>query len=111
MLTGWGEGAWRNESGKTKESMQSTRRRVSMIAAVARNNVIGKAGKLPWSIPQDFRYFLQKTTNQIAVMGTNCFLEADHPASLIIVLTHGSELQPYKEVLKPPQIITEFAWI
>ena len=69
-----------------------------MIAAVARNNVIGKAGKLPWSIPQDFRYFLQKTTNQIAVMGTNCFLEADHPASLIIVLTHGSELQPYKEV-------------
>ena len=28
---------------------------VRMIAAMARNGVMGKDGKLPWSIPEDFQ--------------------------------------------------------
>lgn len=44
-----------------------------LIVACARNRVIGRAGKLPWSIPEDFAYFLRETAGQICVQGRICF--------------------------------------
>ncbi len=40
-----------------------------MIAAVARNNVIGKANDLPWRLPDDMKYFMQTTKGHHVIMG------------------------------------------
>src|SRR5260221_13784568 len=42
---------------------------ISMIAAVARNNVIGKANDLPWRLPDDMKYFMQTTKSHHVIMG------------------------------------------
>ena len=42
---------------------------VSLIAAVARNGVIGRNGALPWSLPDDLRRFRELTTGHHILMG------------------------------------------
>lgn len=46
---------------------------ISMIAAYARGQVIGKAGDLPWRLPNDSRYFQRITTGHTVVMGRKTF--------------------------------------
>ena len=43
--------------------------KVSLVAAVARNGVIGRAGGLPWQIPEDLARFRELTTGHAVVMG------------------------------------------
>ena len=43
--------------------------RVSIIAAVSSNGVIGVNGTLPWHIPHDLRWFRMHTMNGICIMG------------------------------------------
>ena len=40
-----------------------------LIAAVARNGVIGKGNDLPWRYPEDLKYFKQKTLGHAVIMG------------------------------------------
>jgi dihydrofolate reductase len=42
---------------------------ISMIAAVAENNVIGKNNDLPWHLPDDMKYFMQTTKGHFVIMG------------------------------------------
>ncbi len=77
-------------------------RRVSLIAAVAENGVIGRKGGLPWRIPEDFRFYLDKVRDQIIILGRHCFYEADHPAALTIALSRNPQWQP--SPLKVPSI-------
>ncbi len=44
-----------------------------LIVACAENRVIGREGKLPWRIPEDWKFFQDKTAGQICVMGRVCF--------------------------------------
>ncbi len=44
-------------------------RKISMIAALANNNVIGNKGTLPWHLKNDFAWFVKNTKNKIVVMG------------------------------------------
>ena len=44
-----------------------------IIAAVARNRVIGKDGKVPWDIPEDMERFKQLTTGHTVLMGRKSF--------------------------------------
>ncbi|WIY51711.1 dihydrofolate reductase [Devosia sp. YIM 151766] len=46
---------------------------VSLIAAVARNNVIGADRTIPWRIPSDFAWFKQMTMGKPMVMGRKQF--------------------------------------
>jgi dihydrofolate reductase len=46
---------------------------VSLIAAVARNNVIGSKQAIPWRIPSDFAWFKQTTMGKPMVMGRKQF--------------------------------------
>jgi len=39
------------------------------IAAMAENRVIGQGNQIPWHLPEDFRWFKQKTMGQVLVMG------------------------------------------
>ena len=45
------------------------RRPLALIAAVARNGVIGRDGALPWRLPEDLRRFRALTTGHSIVMG------------------------------------------
>jgi len=40
-----------------------------IIVATDKNGVIGINGTLPWKIPEDFQYFLDKTAGQICIAG------------------------------------------
>lgn len=46
---------------------------ISIISAVANNNVIGNKNKLPWHLPADFKWFKEKTLNKIIIVGLNTF--------------------------------------
>ena len=43
--------------------------KVTLVAAVARGGVIGRAGGLPWRIPEDMRRFRELTLGHPVVMG------------------------------------------
>lgn len=47
--------------------------RISLIAAVARNGVIGRDGALPWHIPDDLRRFKALTMGHAMIMGRRTF--------------------------------------
>lgn len=42
---------------------------VSIIAAASRNNVIGKNGTLPWTLPAELQYFRSVTAGKPVIMG------------------------------------------
>ena len=42
---------------------------LSHIAALSINGVIGSKGKLPWHLPEDLKFFKEKTWNKILIMG------------------------------------------
>jgi len=47
--------------------------RVTMIAAVGRNGVIGDGASMPWHLPDDLRYFKRRTMGHPMVMGRRTF--------------------------------------
>lgn len=44
-----------------------------MIAAMAKNRVIGKENGLPWDIPEDMKYFMTTTQGKLVIMGRKTF--------------------------------------
>jgi dihydrofolate reductase len=44
-------------------------RRLNLIVSCAENRVIGRDGKLPWSIPEDWIFFQKQTAGGIVVIG------------------------------------------
>ena len=49
------------------------------IAAMSLNRVIGVDGKIPWHLPEDFKWFKQLTTGGIVLMGRKTFLSLPKP--------------------------------
>ncbi len=46
---------------------------VSIIVAVAQNDVIGKENQLPWHLPADMKYFRKTTSGHCIIMGRKTF--------------------------------------
>lgn len=46
---------------------------ISIIAAVAKNNIIGGDNKLLWYIPEDLKHFKDLTSNHTIIMGRKTF--------------------------------------
>lgn len=69
---------------------------LSAIAAMAANRVIGKNGDLPWRIPEDFKFFKDKTMGRIMIMGRKTFesLDGPLPGRLHVVVTRQKEYRP-----------------
>jgi dihydrofolate reductase len=42
---------------------------IALIVAVAENGVIGRDGKLPWRIPEDMKWFRERTQGRPLIMG------------------------------------------
>src|SRR5258708_6582873 len=43
--------------------------KISLIAALTKNRVIGKKNVLPWSLPDDMKYFMHTTKGHTVIMG------------------------------------------
>lgn len=52
---------------------------VILIAAVARNGVIGDHGTIPWHVPADFAHFKETTTGHLLVMGRATYESIGRP--------------------------------
>jgi len=77
-------------------------RDVIIIAAVAKNNVIGKDNKIPWYIKEDFLRFKKLTTGHPIIMGKNTFLSLPKrplPNRINIVLTFKDDSFSYEDVI------------
>jgi dihydrofolate reductase len=53
--------------------------RVSLIAAMARNRVIGRDNRLPWRLPPDLRRFKQLTMGHTLLVGRKTFESIGRP--------------------------------
>lgn len=68
---------------------------LTLIVACAENRVIGRGGRLPWRIPEDFRFFESATAGKICVQGRVCFqswTRATMDGRQPIVLTRDASL-------------------
>ncbi len=52
---------------------------VALVAAVARNGVIGRQNRMPWHLPADLAYFRQLTWGHTVVMGRLTFASLGRP--------------------------------
>ncbi|MCB0487625.1 MAG: dihydrofolate reductase [Cyclobacteriaceae bacterium] len=43
--------------------------KISLIAALSQNRVIGKNNDLPWRLPDDMKYFMETTSGHHVIMG------------------------------------------
>ena len=68
---------------------------VSLVVAVARNNGIGKDGKLPWHLPNDMKHFKNVTWAMPVIMGRKTFESLSKPLAgrKNIVLSRQSGLK------------------
>lgn len=64
--------------------------RVSLIAAVAENGVIGRDNGLPWRLPSDLKHFRRLTTGHAVISGRRNYESIGRPLPerLNIVVTH-----------------------
>ena len=62
------------------------------IAAMSLNRVIGAGNRIPWHLPEDFKWFKQMTTGQVIVMGRKTFESIGRPLPnrTTIVLTRSA---------------------
>ena len=49
------------------------------IAAMSLNRVIGAGNRIPWHLPEDFKWFKRMTTGQVIVMGRKTFESIGKP--------------------------------
>lgn len=61
------------------------------IAAMSENRAIGREGKIPWYIPEDFRHFKETTLGSPIIMGRKTYESIGRPlpGRENIVLTRG----------------------
>ncbi|WP_432797847.1 dihydrofolate reductase [Poriferisphaera sp. WC338] len=48
-------------------------KKLSLIAAMSENRVIGREGDLPWHLPDDMRWFVKQTKGHAVIMGRGNF--------------------------------------
>ena len=75
--------------------------KISLIAAFSEGRVIGKDGKIPWTLKEDLKHFRNKTEGCSVVMGRKTFESIGRPLPnrLNIVMTRNpKKLKGVKEV-------------
>lgn len=67
--------------------------KISIIAAIGKNNEIGKKGDLPWNMPKDLKHFKEKTLGHTVIMGRKTFesIGKPLPKRKNIVITKNKE--------------------
>jgi len=68
---------------------------ISAIAAIGQNRELGKNGKIPWHIPEDFAYFKKITSGHPVIMGRKTFESIGKPLSdrTNIIVTRNTDFK------------------
>src|SRR5580658_9317753 len=76
------------------------------IAAMSENRVIGQGGKIPWHLPEDFKWFKKIRTDNTVVMGRKTFesLGKPLPNRVNLILTR----HPQRLIKRNPDIFGEY---
>jgi dihydrofolate reductase len=84
-------------------SPAGARARISVIAAVAENGVIGAGDALPWRLPDDLRRFRALTWGHTLVMGRKTFESIGRalPGRSTIVVSHRPGYRPEGALAAP----------
>lgn len=86
---------------------------LALVAAVARNRIIGNEGGLPWHIPEDMRHFKNVTLGRAVIMGRKTFESMGKPLSdrTNIVISRDSTFEPKGAVMASSfEAALERAW-
>jgi dihydrofolate reductase len=69
---------------------------LSHIVAAAKNDVIGANNDLPWDIPEDMKFFRDKTKGKAMIMGRKTFESVGHPLPhrLSVIVTRQKDYKP-----------------
>jgi dihydrofolate reductase len=72
--------------------------KISLIAALSQNQVIGKNNDLPWRLPDDMKFFMQTTSGHHVIMGRKNYDSLPPkfkplPNRTNIVLTHQKDFK------------------
>ena len=75
---------------------------LSIIAAIGKNNELGKDNKLIWHLPEDLKRFKMLTTGKTIIMGRKTFESLGRvlPNRKHIVLTHNKEYKYDHEMVE-----------
>lgn len=73
-----------------------SRQRISLIAALARNSVIGVENRLPWKLPDDLKHFKALTLGHHILMGRKTYESIGRPLSgrTTVIVSRGEFLAP-----------------
>jgi dihydrofolate reductase len=69
---------------------------ISLLVAMGRNHVIGLDNRMPWHLPNDLKYFKERTVNHTIIMGRKTFESIGRvlPKRKHVVLTRGTPELP-----------------
>lgn len=72
---------------------------LSHIVAASENNVIGRDNDLPWNIPEDLKFFKDKTLNSILIMGRKTYdsIGRPLPKRTTIVVSRSAKPKDFPE--------------
>ncbi|MBT3541688.1 MAG: dihydrofolate reductase [Opitutae bacterium] len=94
---------------------------INIIVACDQNRLIGKNGKLPWNIREDWEYFLKTTQKGTLIMGRHCYNDFEEHAQdrSVITLSRNQKIRfPYaqkagslKESLSIAKELNQVVWI
>ncbi len=75
--------------------------KISLIAAIAQNRVIGRDNKIPWHISEDLKRFKKLTQGHVVVMGRKTYESIGRPLPnrVNIVITRDKNLRISSQVL------------
>ena len=70
--------------------------RISLIAALAKNRVIGKDNVMPWHMPADLQHFKMVTLGKPVIMGRKTFESIGRPlpGRKNIIISRDDTFQP-----------------
>jgi len=77
-----------SEAGEARQAV-TARPRITLVVAMARNGVIGRAGALPWRLPDDLKRFKALTMGKPILMGRRTWASIGRalPGRLNLVMT------------------------
>jgi len=89
------------------------------IAAMSKNRVIGASGRIPWHLPEDFRWFKHKTMGGTLIMGRKTFdsIGKPLPGRKTVVLSRTAPeiphvaIYPHLETFRAAQSPEARIWI
>jgi len=78
------------------------------IAAMSLNRVIGAGGKIPWHLPEDFKWFKKMTSGQVVIMGRRTFESIGKPLPnrTTVVVTRSAHSIPGAVVISDLKELT-----